>query len=330
MGSRRATMLDRRPGARVLADVDLEAALEVCALDPVGSVLATARLEQARRVGLAAAGGALWGFHHGGVLVAVCWAGANMVPVVPVVPRTVDLPPAARALPTPGGPAPAVPATGADVVVDAAVADAALDAFAIMAARQGRRCSSIVGPAPTVLGLWERLRGAWPGVREVRDDQPSMVIDHAPVVAPDPDVRVSRPQEYDQVLPACVRMFTEEVGYSPASGPHGPYETRVRSLIAQGRSFVRMEPGPEGPPHVAFKAELGAVAGGVAQVQGVWVTPERRGRRLSVHGMAAVVELARAHAPVVSLYVNDFNVRAVAAYRSVGFRQVGSYATVLF
>jgi uncharacterized protein len=127
-----------------------------------------------------------------------------------------------------------------------------------------------------------------------------------------------------------VRMFTEEVGYSPASGPHGPYETRVRSLIAQGRSFVRMEPGPDGHPRVAFKAELGALAGGVAQVQGVWVTPERRGQRLSVHGMAAVVELSRALAPVVSLYVNDFNARAVAAYRTVGFRQVGSYATVLF
>lgn len=323
MGSRRATMLDRRPGARVLADVDLEAALDVCALDPVGSVLATARLEQARRVGLAAAGGTLWGFHHGGVLVAVCWAGANMVPVVPVS-------------------APAAPAVlerreagdtreqAASGPADRAVADAALDAFAVMAARQGRRCSSIVGPADAVLGLWERLRGAWPGVREVRDDQPSMVIDHAPAVLIDPSVRASRPHEYDQVLPACVRMFTEEVGYSPASGPHGPYETRVRSLIAQGRSFVRMEPGPDGHPRVAFKAELGALAGGVAQVQGVWVTPDRRGQRLSVHGMAAVVELSRALAPVVSLYVNDFNARAVAAYRSVGFRQVGSYATVLF
>lgn len=321
MGSRRATMLDRRPGARVLADVDLEAALDVCALDPVGSVLATARLEQARRVGLAAAGGALWGFHHGGVLVAVCWAGANMVPVVPPATRAVPAQARAHA----GATSPADRPDGRP-----AVAEAALDAFALMAARQGRRCSSIVGPAPAVLGMWERLRGAWPGVREVRDDQPSMVIDHAPAVPADPTVRVSRPAEYDQVLPACVRMFTEEVGYSPASGPHGPYETRVRSLIAQGRSFVRMEPGPDGLPRVAFKAELGAVAGGVAQVQGVWVTPDRRGLRLSVHGMAAVVQLARAQAPVVSLYVNDFNHRAVAAYRAVGFRQVGSYATVLF
>lgn len=299
MGSRRATLLDRRPGARVLDDVDLGAALDVCALDPVGSVLATARLEHARATRLGATGGSLWGYEHGGALVAICWAGANMVPVVPVN--------------------------------DPAVVCDALDAFATTAARQGRRCSSVVGPAPAVLGLWDRLRTVWPGVREVRHDQPSMVIDHAPTRAVDPAVRRSRPDEFDTVLPACIAMFTEEVGYSPASGPRGPYETRVRSLIEQGRSFVRMDPDAAGVPRVTFKAELGAVAGGVAQVQGVWVEPGSRGLRLSEHGMAAVVELARQQvAPVVSLYVNDYNARAIAAYRAVGFRQVGSYATVLF
>jgi predicted GNAT family acetyltransferase len=184
-----------------------------------------------------------------------------------------------------------------------------------------------------VLGLWGRLRYFWPAAREVRDDQPSMVIEHAPLVTADPRVRRSRPEEFDIVLPACVRMFTEEVGYSPVSGPGGPYETRVHGLIAQGRSFVRIDH-PDGPGtggDVVFKAELGAVAGGVAQVQGVWVAPDRRGERISEAGMAAVVQLARAEvAPLVSLYVNSYNARALATYRAVGFRQVGTYATVLF
>jgi uncharacterized protein len=61
------------------------------------------------------------------------------------------------------------------------------------------------------------------------------------------------------------------------------------------------------------------------------VAPDLRGRGLSERGMSAVVEMALADvAPVVSLYVNSYNVRALAAYRRVGFRQVGSYATVLF
>ena len=82
---------------------------------------------------------------------------------------------------------------------------------------------------------------------------------------------------------------------------------------------------------VVFKAELGAVAGGVAQVQGVWVAPDRRGERISEAGMAAVVQIARSEvASQVSLYVNNYNARALASYRAVGFRQVGTYATVLF
>lgn len=309
MVQRRAALLDGRAGGRVLGDVDLQSALGVCARDAVGSVLATARLEQAVGKSLRSAGGALWGYEEDGELLAICFAGANMVPVVPVD--------------------------------DSRIVSRALDAFAVLARGQGRRCSSIVGPADAVLGLWGRLRYFWPAAREVRDDQPSMVIEHAPLIAADPRVRRSRPEEFDVVLPACVRMFTEEVGYSPVSGPGGPYETRVHGLIAQGRSFVRIDPvGPvvedrrlarRPAGNVVFKAELGAVAGGVAQVQGVWVAPDRRGERLSESGMASVVQIARGEvAPLVSLYVNNYNARALASYRAVGFRQVGTYATVLF
>jgi predicted GNAT family acetyltransferase len=47
--------------------------------------------------------------------------------------------------------------------------------------------------------------------------------------------------------------------------------------------------------------------------------------------MAAVVtEALRSVAPVVSLYVNDFNAPARAAYRRVGFTQAGTFMSVLF
>jgi hypothetical protein len=82
---------------------------------------------------------------------------------------------------------------------------------------------------------------------------------------------------------------------------------------------------------VLFKAEFGAVTRSVCQVQGVWVDPPLRGRGLSVGGMAAVVEAAlHSVSPVVSLYVNDFNVPALAAYRRVGFTDVGMFMSVLF
>jgi predicted GNAT family acetyltransferase len=47
--------------------------------------------------------------------------------------------------------------------------------------------------------------------------------------------------------------------------------------------------------------------------------------------MAAVVELTQAGpARTVSLYVNDYNARALSAYERVGFRRVGTFATILF
>ncbi|QTE30579.1 GNAT family N-acetyltransferase [Pengzhenrongella sicca] len=291
---RGSTLSGTAVGGRLLDDADLPAAARLCARMPVESVLAANRIDAVARSGLKSSGGQLWGFDRAGELAAVCWSGANLVPVIPPD------------------------------------ADGALDGFAALARAQGRRCSSIVGAADAALGLWERLAPSWSKPREIRANQPSLVIDHAPLVAPDPLVRVSRPDEYDAVLPACVLMFAEEVGYSPASGPNGPYETRVRSLIAEERSFIRMARGPRGP-EVIFKAELGAVAGKVAQVQGVWVAPDYRGRGFSEAGMAAVVAMTRAHvAPTVSLYVNDYNTRALAAYYRVGFRQVGTFATILF
>jgi predicted GNAT family acetyltransferase len=146
-------------------------------------------------------------------------------------------------------------------------------------------------------------------------------------VAPDPLVRRVRPEELDVVLPACIAMFSEEVGVSPL-GPDGgaSYRSRVAELLRAGRAFARIENG-----RVLFKAEIGSVSSAACQVQGVWVPPELRGTGLAAPGMAAVVDVARREiAPVVSLYVNSFNEAALATYRRVGFRAVGEFMSVLF
>jgi predicted GNAT family acetyltransferase len=52
---------------------------------------------------------------------------------------------------------------------------------------------------------------------------------------------------------------------------------------------------------------------------------------MAAPGMAAVVnEAAATIAPVVSLYVNDFNRPARAAYQRVGFTGAGRFMSVLF
>jgi uncharacterized protein len=184
-----------------------------------------------------------------------------------------------------------------------------------------------VGLASDVLSLWDMLRPYWGPPREVRASQPVMAISGEPQVAPDPLVRRVRLNELDILLPASVAMFTEEVGVSPLGVDGGAaYRARVRELIESGRAFARIEEG-----RVIFKAEIGSVTRHACQVQGVWVRPELRGRGLAERGMAAVVvEAERSVAPVVSLYVNDYNRPARAAYRRVGFAETATFASVLF
>ncbi|MBY8888891.1 GNAT family N-acetyltransferase [Streptomyces sp. PTM05] len=274
---------------KVLEPSDLDAALTVLDRDPVANAFVAARV---RIAGLDPwrLGGEMWGWYSGGRLESLCYAGANLVPLC------------------------ATPA--------------AVRAFADRARRAGRRCSSIVGPAESTAALWALLEPSWGPAREVRARQPLMVTRSLPAdVVPDPGVRRVHRDEMDVIMPACVAMFTEEVGVSPLAGDGGLlYQARVAELVSTGRSFARIEDG-----RVVFKAEIGAATAHACQIQGVWVAPEHRGRGLSKTGMAAVLHYAlRDIAPVASLYVNDFNAAARAAYRAVGFAEVGAFMSVLF
>ncbi|MFH8350035.1 GNAT family N-acetyltransferase [Streptomyces sp. NPDC018045] len=274
---------------KVLEPGELDDALKVLDRDPVANAFVAARVQVA---GLDPwrLGGEMWGWYAGGRLESLCYAGANLVPVC------------------------ATPE--------------AVRGFAERARRQGRRCSSIVGPAGPTAELWSLLEPAWGPAREIRANQPLMVTSSlATEVEPDPYVRRIGKHEMDLIMPACVAMFTEEVGISPLAGDGGLlYQARVAELVGTGRSFARVDDG-----QVVFKAEIGAATQRACQIQGVWVAPEYRGKGLSETGMAAVLRYALTEiAPVASLYVNDFNTAARAAYRRVGFEETGAFMSVLF
>lgn len=202
----------------------------------------------------------------------------------------------------------------------------AIRSFADRARRHGRSCSSVVGRAELVLPLWDELAAHWAPAREVRADQPLMMLVGPPAVAVDPAVRPVRPDELDQYLPAAIAMFTEEVGVDPRGNDGGAgYRARVAELISAGRAFARFE-----GDQVVFKAEVGALSSRVGQIQGVWVHPSCRGRGLGTAGTATVVARLAGMGRMSSLYVNAFNHAARASYARVGFTQVASFATILF
>lgn len=234
--------------------------------------------------------GSALGVMEAGELRALCWTSANVVPVE--------------------------------------CDEAALDVIAPRLRRQRRRASSVFGMAEQVLPLWERLQRSWGTPRSYRPQQPMMAATTLPSVAGrpmDPRVRRARLDELDLVLPASVAMFTEEIGYPPYAGSDREYRGMVAGLIDVGHTFVVVE-----NDRVVFKADVGSCALGIAQIQGVWVAPDRRGTGLAVPAMNAVVEqVLSSIAPTATLYVNGYNDAALRTYARAGFQQIGTFATII-
>ncbi len=278
----------RSASLRLLTDHDRDEVLALCDRDPVANVFVSARI---RSAGLdpSRLGGQVWGYSEGGQLTALCYSGANLVPV--------------EATPD------------------------AITAFAARARMQGRRCSSIVGPAEAVSQLWSLLAPSWGRPRDVRPVQPVLAMSGPSPIEPDPLVRMVRPRELDVLLPSCIAMFTEEVGVSPdrrgrrcgLPRPDGRPDRR-RPVVRADRGWARCSSRPRSAPSRRTPARCRA--------SGCRRTASGRGH--AVRGMAAVVHAALELAPVVTLYVNDFNAPARAAYQRVGFTQAGTFMSVLF
>lgn len=284
------SMWRRPPGTeniRVLDPTDLGAFLELAAADPIVNVFPEHRA-RVTRLDPRWLGGEVWGMFADSRLVAAVHAATNLVPVG-------CTPDQARA-------------------------------FGAWALVRPRRAGTIVGRSDVVSSLWSVVAPHWGPVREMRVGQPHLELHGAPAVAGDPRVRPSRPEDLEALYPACVAMYTEEVGVSPeAGGSAAAYRTRVSQLVAREWSFVRIDAG-----RVVFKAEVACATPSAAQIQGVWVPPDLRGHGLAAAGVAAVAShVLRDVAPVVSLYVNDYNAPARAAYRRVGFRETARFTTIM-
>lgn len=276
---------------RVLTAVDLGTLRRLVANDPVVNVVVDAQLSRARSLSTREVGGTVWGVED----------------------------------PSQGALRAAVFSGGNLIPVGTD-----LDGLADIAhqLRQTRRCcSSVVGRSEAVATMWPVLSKAWGSPREIRHRQPLLAIDRPSSASPDPGVRPARVSQLGAYEHAAVQMFAEELGVLPSTVDGGSgYRRRLIELIRAGRALARFD----SRGRIEFKAEIGALSQSVAQIQGVWVRPDLRGLGIGTSGMAAVIRLALEQAPMVCLYVNDYNTVARRVYERVGFRQVETFTTILF
>lgn len=281
-------LVRHRESVRTLGSDDLGAALACVGVQPVVNVFVDHRI-RTTRMQRRLLGGEIWGYFRGGDLTSLCHIGANLVLV------------------------------NADD-------DAAL-AFAQTALERRPHLATMVGPRPAIETFWGAVQHDWWVPQDLRWDQPHLEMACDPLVQPDPLVVRTTSAQLDQLYPACVAMYREEVGTSPEiDGGRSLYRQRVAGLIERGWSFSRIENG-----EVLFKAEVACASPYAAQIQGVYVAPQFRNQGLATAGIAAVVKEIRAGiAPVASLYLNARNLAARTAYDRAGFRQTATFSTLMF
>jgi ribosomal protein S18 acetylase RimI-like enzyme len=207
-------------------------------------------------------------------------------------------------------------------VVPAVDDPAVCDALAAAASAPGST-RMLVGERVAVERLWRLIADGYPRPREVRDTQ--YVYALAPgQLAVDPGrgpgrrgrARLADRADEDAVLNLSAAMYREEMGEDPLARDPAGYRRRIRVLTQREWTYVYELDG-----RLAFKMDVGCASEHTAQIQGVYVPPELRGRGVATAAMAACCVLALRRHPTLSLYVNDFNTAAVALYDRLGFRR---------
>ena len=177
---------------------------------------------------------------------------------------------------------------------------------------------AIISPAHLVEMLWARLK--------TRLDPPTVVRMNQPVYAirgrlDYPDLKAARyatMRDLDALVPCCAAMHREEVGIDPMERDAAGYRERIRELVEQKRSLILIVNN-----QIAAKCEYSAVTNETVQLMGVWSNPRFRRRG---HARALLREICGHCArkgKTVTLFVNDFNLPAVALYEELGFQRIG-------
>lgn len=177
---------------------------------------------------------------------------------------------------------------------------------------------AIISPAHLVEMLWARLR--------TRLDPPTVVRMNQPVYAirgrfDYPDLKESRyatARDLEALVPACAAMHREEVGIDPLDRDAAGYRERVRELVEQKRSVIWVVDGA-----IAAKCEYSAVTNETVQLMGVWTSPRFRRRGYARALLREVCGHCARKGKTVTLFVNDFNLPAIALYEDLGFQRIG-------
>lgn len=146
---------------------------------------------------------------------------------------------------------------------------------------------------------------------------PSAVLEHVAGLRPATEADI------DLILPVHAQLAFDESGVNPLMCDPDGFRLRCARRIRQGRTWVVVEEG-----RLIFKADIVTESPAVTYLEGVYVSPEMRGRGFGLRCITQFCRQLLSRSGSVRLLVNEQNARAVSFYERAGFKLQAFYDTV--
>jgi ribosomal protein S18 acetylase RimI-like enzyme len=144
-------------------------------------------------------------------------------------------------------------------------------------------------------------------------------------IEPVPDLRPAAPGDRALVYETGAALRAEELEEDPRTVDPDGYARRVEEECRDGHTLLWTD-----EHGLCFRAGVSARTADAAQISGVYVPPDRRGRGFARRGVAEMCRRYRQHSRTTCLFVNDFNAPAIAVYRRLGFVTRAPWRSVFF
>jgi Predicted acetyltransferase len=140
-----------------------------------------------------------------------------------------------------------------------------------------------------------------------------------------PDLRPATPADLEHVVSAQAAMAFETSGVDPLKKDPAGFRERYLRRIEKGRVWVLIKNG-----RLVFKTDIIADTPEAAYIEGVYVSPEERGKGIGRSCVNALGRVLLQHTKAIYLFVEQENTRTRSFYMNLGFSIGGQYDLLYF
>jgi hypothetical protein len=184
----------------------------------------------------------------------------------------------------------------------------------------------IIGPRAPVLTMLQHVGRS--GLRP-RLERRQVYMALEPGALPEferlPQLVTAQAADFELVHESGARLRLEELEEDPRDADPAGYRRRVEEECRDGHAWLWRD-----AAGLCFRASVSALTGDAAQLSGVYTPPERRNRGLARRGLSELCTRLFERSRAVCLFVNDFNVPALALYRRLGFIERAAWHSAFF